>query len=98
MVSVPCPGAGGHGAATDGGVGARQDAGAVGDALDFGEHDCGFGFEALLHLLVIFFGEFAGAIFELQVAQIIVNDVAAFHKLVEMGAVRSGIGKIGLGS
>ena len=92
----PVPGAGGDGAATHGRVRARQHSGAFRNALDFREHERGFGFQSLLHLLVIFFGEFAGAIFELQVAQIIVNDVAALHKLIEMRAMRSGIGEIGL--
>ena len=61
----------------------RQEPGIAGDVLDFGEHQGGFGFESLLHLLVIFLGEFAGAVLELQIAQIIVNDVAALHELIE---------------
>ena len=85
-----CPG-------THGRIGARQGSRAFGNTFDFREHQGCLGFEGLLHLLVILFREFAGAIFELQIAQIIVNDVAALQKLIEQGAVRRRIDGIGLG-
>src|SRR5690348_16076703 len=86
--SIPCPGTRRHGAAARGGVGTRQRSRASRNPLDFREYHGGFGLQRLFHLLVIFLGEFAGAVFELQIPQIIVNDVPALHELIELRAVR----------
>ena len=67
-----------------------------GDLLDFGEDNGGFIFERSLHELVITFGIFAGAMFELEVAKIVVNRIATFEELVELGAMRSKVGRVRL--
>ena len=54
----------------------------------------GFDFERLLDFFVVGFGKFSGAVFEAQVAQIFVDRVATLHQLVELRAMRRGIGSI----
>src|SRR5271168_2496312 len=50
-----------------------------------------FHFERLLDFFVVFFRKLSRAKFEAQVAQILVNRIAALHQLIELGAMRRGI-------
>ena len=84
-------GAGAGGGLADGG-GRR----AAGDAFDFGEDESGFGFERLLHLLEVGFGVLAGAVLEFEVTEVLVEGVASLEELVELGAVRGGVGGVGV--
>ena len=68
----------------------------LGDLLDFGQDQGSFVFERVFHQLVITFGIFTGAMFELEIAKIIVNHVATFKELVEFGAMRSEVGGVGV--
>jgi hypothetical protein len=62
--------------------------------LDFGQDYSSFLFERILHQLVVTFGVFSGAMFELEVAKIIVNRVATFKELIELGAMGREIGSV----
>jgi hypothetical protein len=62
--------------------------------LNFSENNSSFVFERGHHELVITFGIFAGTMFELQVAKIVVNRITAFKELIELGTVRSEIGSV----
>jgi hypothetical protein len=64
--------------------------------LDLGENNGGFRFERSHHELVITFGIFAGAMFELKVAKIIINRVTAFEELIELGAMGREIRRVGV--
>src|SRR6266852_4722857 len=67
-----------------------------GDLIDLGEHQGSFVFQGIFHGFVVGFGIFSGAVFEFQVAEIFVDGVAAFKKLIENGAVWSKVGGIRL--
>jgi len=64
------------------------------DLIDFGQDKSGFIFERGLHQFVVTFGVLAGAMLELQIAKIIINRVAAFEELVELGAMRGEVGSV----
>ena len=66
------------------------------DLLDFGEDKSGFIFEGSFHEFVVAFGIFSGAMFEFEVAKIVVDGIAALEELIELGAVRGEIGSVRL--
>ncbi len=64
--------------------------------FNFGEdHSC-FVFERRHHEFVIAFGVFSGTVFEFKIAKIIINRIATFEELVELGAMGSEIGSVRL--
>jgi hypothetical protein len=67
-----------------------------GNLLDFGEDESRLVFEGSFHEFVIAFGILAGAMLELQVPKIIIDRVATFEKLIELGAMWREIGSVGL--
>src|SRR6185437_10395636 len=75
-----------HGLA-DGGSGR-----ASGEIVHVGDDAGGFDFKGALHFLVVFLGEFTGAMFETQIANVFVNGIASLEKLVEFRAMRGEVG------
>src|SRR6266852_7408773 len=67
-----------------------------GDLIDLGEHQGSFVFQGVFHGFVVGFGIFSGAVFEFQVAEILVAGVAALEGLIEDGAVGSEVGGVRL--
>jgi hypothetical protein len=68
----------------------------LGDLLDFRENEGGFVLERIPHCFVIAFRIFPSPVFELQVAQIVVDGIAPLKELVEFCPVRGKIGRIRL--
>src|SRR5579863_1627547 len=66
------------------------------DGFNFGEDNGGFVFESRFHALVVPFGIFSSAVFELEIAKIVIDGVAALEKLIKLAAVRRKIGSIRL--
>src|SRR5947209_11807976 len=69
---------------------------AAGNVLYFGQNESGLSFERVFSFLVILLGEFSGAVLELQVAQVVVDGVAALKQLVQARAMWRGINRVGL--
>jgi len=65
-----------------------------GEGVHFGEDCGGFGFEGFALAVVVVFGVFAGFEFEVEVAEVFVDDVAALAEVVEACFLdgRSGLG------
>jgi hypothetical protein len=55
--------------------------------LNFGEDDGSLVLETGLHTLVIPFGVFPGAVFELKIAEIVIDGVAALQQLIQLAAM-----------
>src|SRR5262245_24280975 len=70
------------------GLAGRRGRCATGNLLDLHENESRLGFHRTLHFFKVLLREFPGAVFELQIAQILVNHVAAFKELVEPRTVR----------
>ena len=68
----------------------------LGDLIDFRKHQGRFIFQRDFHGLEVALRVFAGAKFESQIAQIVVDAVAALQQLIESGAVRRQIGGVRL--
>jgi hypothetical protein len=66
---------------------------AAGEGIHLGKDAGSFDLQELLGFLVIFFREFSCAKFKAEVAQIVVDGLAAIDKLVELGATRREIGR-----
>src|ERR1700688_2220498 len=67
-----------------------------GDLINFREDQRRFIFERYLHGFEIGFRIFSGAEFESQIAQIVVDTIAALEQLIELSAMRGQVGGIGL--
>lgn len=61
-----------------------------GEGVHFGEDLGGFVFEGVALAVVVVFGEFAGAEFEVKVAEVVVDDVFALAEVVEAGFFADG--------
>ena len=67
-----------------------------GDSFNFQEHLGRLVFQRIPHLLVVLLRVLPRPIFKFQVAQIVVDRVAALEELIELRAVRRGISRVGL--
>src|SRR5215469_127339 len=68
----------------------------LGDLLDFRKNEGGFILKGRFHGFVVAFGILSGAMFEFQVAQVVVNSVTSLEKLIEFCPVWSEVRGVGL--
>ena len=67
-----------------------------GSRFNFGEHHGSLVFEIRFHALVVAFGIFSGAVLELEIAEVVIDDVTALQELIQLAAVRREVGSVRL--
>src|ERR1700681_104916 len=67
-----------------------------GELLNFRKNEGGLVLQGDSHGFVIAFGIFSGAVFEFEVAQIVVDGVAALEELIELCTLRREVGSVRL--